>query len=137
MAAAVVLNSLADRDSSGQVVTRGEVSAHELATGDCIEEIPQTEEVLTVPVVPCTDAHVAEVYATFDLADDDWPGSDEVLERSDSGCLDQLHAFPDAYDDPEIEVLYLHPSEATWRTGDREVLCVAHYLDGPRTDTLG
>jgi hypothetical protein len=41
-----------------------------------------------------------------------------------------------AYDDESVEILYLAPNQFSWLTGDREVACIARFLDGRRTGSL-
>ena len=126
-----------ERDASGQLTGENPISVESLRPGDCIRSVPDEGAVLTVPGVPCSEPHDSEVFATFDLIDGDWPGDNAVVEESQSGCVDRLLDYsPSAYDDPQVEIAFLHPTPITWIRGDREVICFTLYLDGPRTGSL-
>lgn len=136
VAAVVVYDSGPERDDSGQLTTEGSISVEDLSIGDCLGELPEDGHLFTVPGVPCGEPHHAQVYGTFDLPDGDWPGEEAVFVQADDACIDLLAAFPDAYDDPTVEVFYLYPTRTSWRAGDREVVCIAEYLDGARTGSM-
>ena len=115
----------------------GDVTPEDLTNGDCIRELPEGDRFLDVPTVPCDEPHEAQVYSMFDLADGDWAGEDSVIDDASEGCLDLLDAdFPGAYDDPDVDIFFLYPTELTWRFGNREVVCAIYYLDGQRTGSL-
>jgi hypothetical protein len=134
---ALAISAGADRDDSGEITSGGQVAADAVREGDCLNDLREGTNISTVNAVPCGEPHDAQVYALFDLADGAWPGEDEVFAQADDGCLELLaRDFPETYDDFDVEVFYLYPSEGTWRTGDREIVCVALYADGKRTGSL-
>jgi hypothetical protein len=127
----------AERDDDGIITDGGRMNITALRPGDCIEELREGRAIDTVPAVPCSEPHIGEVYATFDLADGDWPGEDIVFEEAELGCLDLLFDHSQtAFDDETVDIFYIHPTRTTWRTGDREVVCITYYLDGPRTGSI-
>jgi hypothetical protein len=136
VAAAVAFSPGPGRDGSGEITSGGRISTDDLSTGDCLADIPDGRRVLRVTTVPCSEPHIAQVYATFVLPPTAWPGEEEVFAQADDVCIDRLTAFPAAFDDPTVEVMYFHPTRASWRLGDREVVCVAEYTDGPRSGSL-
>lgn len=125
-----------DTDDSDDV--GGPISVIALEPGDCIEELETGHVGFTLPGVPCSQPHQGEVYSVFDVTfDGSWPGEPPILEEAQTGCLRDLEEnFPEIYDDSQVDIFYLHPSEATWRTGDREVVCITYYLDGNRTGSI-
>jgi hypothetical protein len=131
-----VANSGVDRDDSGAITGSGRVPVDDLRPGDCVNDLD--EGVLqSLPAVPCAEPHDGEVFGIFDLPAGDWPGDDEVFSQSETGCLEVLRGYsPTAYDDESAELFYLHPTEASWRRDDREVVCVAYYPGGPRTGSI-
>lgn len=146
-AVAVIAVISANNDDSGRdtaddttvIPDDGEeqISTLELVPGDCLNGLSGEEGVGSLPVTPCTEPHEGEVYAAFDLADGSWPGEDAVFSAAQDGCLSHMESdFPDEWADDEVEVSCLYPAEGTWLTGDREVLCVAYYGDGPRTGSV-
>lgn len=127
----------APSDSPAETVEADLVGANSLVPGDCIQDLANDGgTVERLPVVPCEAEHEAEVYATFDVPDGDWPGEDVVTEQSQDGCAERLASFPEADDDPETTAFYLFPTEASWADGDRKVICMAFYRDGPRTGSI-
>lgn len=115
-----------------------DTDVYSLSVGDCLIGLTGTE-FSSLPVVPCSEPHEGEVYALFDVSVDGflYPGEDVILDEAQQGCTDRLRDYSQtAYDDNNVDIFYLYPSEGTWLTGDREVVCVTYYLDGPRTGSI-
>lgn len=117
------------------------VEANSLVPGNCIQDLDnEAETVSGLPVVDCTAPHEAEVFATFDLPDSDWPGQDAVTEDSQQGCSERIQQVaPDALDDDSTTIFYLFPTEDSWENilnPDRKVICMTFYRDGPRTGSI-
>lgn len=109
----------------------------DVRVGDCVADLTESTRLFTLPVVPCEEPHIGEVYALFDLSLEEWPGEDVVFAEAEEGCVNELAAYSmTAYNDVTVEIYYVHPTQATWRRGDREVICVTDYQDGPRTGPL-
>lgn len=128
-----------DRDpDTGTITSGGEVSVLSLQPGDCVNGLEDGSLSLTLPAVPCDEPHEAEVYSVFDVTlDGGWPGEDPILDEAQSRCLEDLERdFPETYADDQVDIFYVYPSEDTWRNGDREVVCLAYYLDGRRTGSI-
>jgi hypothetical protein len=138
IAAALVVSNLDDasRDESGEITEGGDVSAFSLAVGDCLNDLTETE-VTSVAAIPCAEPHESEVYALFDLEDGAWPGDATIEEQAGTGCAERLQSdYPEVFDDTNVDIFYLQPTEQTWETGDREIVCLTFYLDGQRTGSL-
>ena len=122
------------RDETGAVVEGGDVSALRLNVGDCIAE-PTEGEFETVPVVPCSEPHVSELFHSFDIDGDDYPGEEEVIALAEAGCIDEFADFiGTSYEESEWDVSFLYPVEETWNTlDDREVLCGVVTVSGDET----
>ena len=104
-------------------------NAFELETGQCLNE-PESEEVLNVEIVDCSEPHDLEVYQTADLPDQAF---DPAIIDSTSFeiCLEAFDGFVGTpYADSELDIYYLIPSEASWSDGDREVVCAVYDLSG-------
>ncbi|MGC5629167.1 septum formation family protein [Georgenia sp. Z1344] len=87
------------------------------APGDCLVSSENTR------VVPCDHEHSAEVYYTFTLDGDEYPGDDHIdTER----CLEMFGAYVGTT--PESSgygLTSLVPSRQSWEdAGDREVICI-------------
>lgn len=121
---AVVLATSPDRDSSGQLTSGGSIQVEDLEVGDCVNGVRENKEFRRLPAVPCAEPHEAEVFAVFQISGSSWPGQAAVQEQAE-GCVDRLEGYaPAAVDDEKLEVFYLHPTEQSWRQGDREVTCL-------------
>ena len=93
--------------------------------------------VTAVDAVPCSSPHHAEVYATFKLAGSTYPGDEVVDTQSDSGCESYLSVYSaSASDDEALTIYYYKPNRDTWRTGDRQVICIASDDDHLRTGSI-
>lgn len=114
----------ADRDATGTVTRSGEVLVNDVRAGDCLDEDFTDEVMYTVDVVPCTEPHALEAYASFDLGAGDFPGEDEVERLGTIGCVKRFTAFVGVKaEKSRLEIGYLLPARNTW-SESREVSCV-------------
>lgn len=115
-----------ERDESGDITEAGEADAFAIRVGDCLESMEWSDELTTVPVIPCAEAHESEVYAAVDLADGDFPGADAVADQAEEYCYGEFEGFIGvAWEQSGLEYGYLSPTQESWeRANDREVLCV-------------
>ena len=110
------------RDASGQITIGGSVGVLRLSPGDCF--LLGSDEIEAVDAVPCAESHQAEVFAVFDLADTEWPGSASIEQIAKSGCLDRFqNATGHLFDPVRMTITGYAPSEQSWKD-DRRVLCV-------------
>jgi hypothetical protein len=103
-----------------------EVSAFDLAIGDCFDAAG--DQVDTVTVVDCESTHTYEVFAVFDhegTADAAYPGDEALLEYADGACQPYFEDYVGiAYDDSEYWITSVTPSRETWEgSDDREIVC--------------
>jgi hypothetical protein len=111
-----------------------DTSAFAIKVGDCINDADVSGEVETVPIVPCTEPHDSEAYASIIMDDGDFPGPDAVDTAAQDGCLGAYEGYVGtAYDSSKFEISYYYPTEATWATGDREILCTLYDPAGQST----
>lgn len=127
----------ADRDDSGQVTGSEEIAVEALRVGDCLQT-PDEGVVTELTAIPCDQPHDGEVYSSFDLEQADaYPGDDAVDAAVDAQCLPAFAEFVGLpYDESELELSPLTPTEEGFEAGDREVLCLVQDLDGGVTGTL-
>jgi hypothetical protein len=85
--------------------------------GQCFADADASEQ------VPCSEPHVAEVFYTYEVDADEFPGEDAFGEQR---CLDMMGAYVGTtYDASGYGVSWLVPSQGTWdELGDREVICM-------------
>ncbi|NVN53074.1 hypothetical protein HLY00_5043 [Mycolicibacterium hippocampi] len=117
------------------VIGPGNVTATDVAVGDCLAEIPDGDEVLRVQTVGCDEPHAGEVFAVLLMPDGDFPGM-EAIEAYHDKCGPELATYsPAAMTDDSVQLYVLYPTAETWAAGDRAVTCIAT-LDPPRTGSL-
>lgn len=105
-------------------------SVFDLSVGDCFNS-PETEEVSRVEVIACDAPHDHEVYLLFDLDNGDFPGSDPVASAASDGCLAGFDQYVGIeYTESALDVGFLPPSQTTWDSGDREVVCYLFDFSG-------
>ncbi|HYM52190.1 MAG TPA: septum formation family protein [Candidatus Dormibacteraeota bacterium] len=123
----------ASSEASGSPAAGDLTSVFDLAPGDCFN-VGDTSSVEEVELVPCEQLHDYELYGALDhpaTSQDPFPGREEVEAFAETECVDRFEPFVGrAYDDSELYILHLTPSEDTWADGDREVLCNLYLQDG-------
>jgi len=101
-----------------------------IEVGDCLNDADVSEEVSTVPIVDCAEAHDSEAYYAEDLTDSDFPGQDSIVSSAEGICEPQFTSFVGLADaDSAYTYSYYYPTESSWEAGDREILCVAYSDD--------
>ena len=107
----------------------GTIDVDDLAVGDCVNGLNDSGSTLrTLPSVQCSEPHEGEVVSIFNLTGSSYPGDDVVEKKAEDQCFDELDSYsPSTQEDQTIGIFYLHPTRATWATGDREVICMAHF----------
>lgn len=110
----------------------------DLEVGDCLAE-PAREGLVaegdTRPV-PCSQAHVGEVYDAILLPDGAYPGT-EALVRESAKCEATFENFVGKpYGESELKLTYFHPTSESWERGDRQILCAVEVPSGTVTNTL-
>lgn len=117
--------------ASGAAPDGEETSVFELSAGDCFTA--SGDQVETVEVVDCAKPHVYEAFAVLDHdagPDDPYPGDDAILEWADQACQGDFEDFVGAsYDTSKWYITSVTPSQETWDTGDREIVCTLNLED--------
>lgn len=124
-----VLAALAAGCSSGNVFS--------LDPGTCFDDVAQFtsadggDEVEDVPVVDCAEPHDNEVFATFDLEGDTFPGDEAIATRADQGCRDRFEDYVGRdYASSRFVATHLVPTQQSWDArDDREVVCFLYDID--------
>ncbi|OLT24664.1 hypothetical protein BJF83_06790 [Nocardiopsis sp. CNR-923] len=109
----------------------------QLSVGDCFIEEEMNSAFLSdgvseIPILPCDEPHNAEIFHTFDVAGDTFPGEDVIWAEAEETCQGQ--AFTDylgvSWAESEYYTNQLVPTSGSWASGDREIVCYANTLDG-------
>lgn len=127
------------RDDTG-TVTEGNDDADVLSirVGDCLNDAGTSGTVTTAPIVPCSEPHDSEAYASIQLDDGDFPGDQAISATADGLCHDAFEGFAGiAWEDSVYDYSYYLPTEDSWNNrGDREVLCTIFDSNGQTTGSL-
>ena len=121
----------ADRNSSGAIVGEGNVDAFHVRVGDCFNDSAfDTEEVSSVPGVPCSEPHDNETYAVFDVSIASYPDGDAMWEMANESCMQRFEPFVGRdYESSSLDIATLYPSFESWQQNDREVVCAVFDMD--------
>ena len=122
----------ADRDESGAIVSAGSIDAFSLRVGDCFDDTSGfSDEVDTLPGVPCADPHDNEVYAVINVDLPEYPGDDAMGDIAHEKCLAQFPKFVGRdYESSALDFYPMYPSSESWsRRNDREVVCAVYDME--------
>lgn len=117
----------AQRDeSSGEITESAEANVFSIAVGDCLDlsDSSMSNEVSSLPTVPCSDEHDSEVYAETTLDGEEYPA--DLDDQAGQYCYDQFASFVGkAYEESSLDFQYLTPTQDGWEQGnDRSVQCI-------------
>jgi hypothetical protein len=112
------------------VAACGGGSVFTLEVGTCFDDTDETE-VSSVPEVDCSEPHDNEVFAVFDYTDaDTFPGTAEMNDAAQELCIAEFEAYVGlSYQESALEVFPITPTQGSWDSGDREVICALYNLD--------
>jgi hypothetical protein len=134
-------SSEVERDeATGQVTEVVEdADIFQLKVGDCYNNTdPNAELIESLPIVPCSEPHLAEVYHAFDVPDGDTFPGQAVIDAETEKCIGEpFTAFIGLpYQESVFSVLPFTPTAQSWEIGDREILCTVTDPAGDTTGTL-
>lgn len=142
LVAAVVLVGCGDdeavRDEEGRITEAGTIDVFELRPGDCLDPDPDLSGTTAeMPVVPCDEPHLQEVFAIREHPDDAYPGAAAVAEWADAACSGALEEELGLGLDDGVFFSYLLPTFDGWNLerADREIVCVLVFPD--REEAVG
>ncbi len=141
----VALFALGDDDDdaeAGNTTTSpaGEpVAVNRVEVGTCFNDAGDSGafDYTDFAVVDCDEPHDNEVYHLFDApGSDEYPGNEAIAEVTRDGCLSAFEAYiGKPYTESVFAILPIPPSEASWESGDREVVCAVY--DSSREELRG
>ena len=112
-----------ERDESGALTESQDVSASDVAVGDCFNA-DTGGAISDVGGVPCDEPHVYEVFALATHEDGDFPGDAEIQTKAEELCVAEYEGYVGAtYEESEFVLTTINPSQETWDTGDRVTIC--------------
>ena len=126
------------RDDDGLIVEpNSQTDAFAVQVGDCLDDAALIGEVRTVATVACSDPHDSEIYASHELQQSPFPGLDAIVVQAEALCRSSFDTFVgEPYLQSPYAFTFYHPTQPSWVSGDREVLCVIYDPSGPVTGSL-
>ena len=127
LAGCSLLGNVTNGGTGGDTGTDEGDDVFSIAVGDCLNDADVTGEVSAVPIVECSEPHDSEAFYSEDLPDGDFPGSDEINSSADALCNQPFIDFVGkSYEESAYDYTWYSPTEQSWGSGDREILCVAY-----------
>jgi len=109
----------------------------DLKVGDCVRGLSADEEGSPdLRIVACEKPHNDEVYGTFVLPDQEWPGDDRVADLSWQGCDRRFEAYVRISVDETALDSYINPPVDIGWPEDRVVVCTVAEGETLRTGSL-
>jgi hypothetical protein len=129
-----VLGSLTSKPSATPTPTKTTANVFTLKVGDCLDDASSSGTVVTAPVVPCSEPHDSEAYASIKVSGNTYPGKDAITTQADEGCAAAFPAFVGmSFDNSTLKISYYYPTQDSWtQKNDRQILCTV-YDDGVKT----
>ncbi len=109
----------------------GDESVFSMEVGLCFDDEDETaDEVSSVPDVPCEELHDNEVFALIQYSGETFPGPDAMQAEAVDLCIGEFESYVGlAYEESELDVYPLVPTQGSWDNGDREIVCALYALD--------
>lgn len=125
----VAWTSSADRLSRGEIAKGGDLAAGALRSGDCFDLKDSSSDLIAnVEILPCAEEHEYEMFFVGGLPAGPFPSEDEINAYADENCIGAFEEYVGTrYEDSELEIFLLAPSEAAWNTGDQSIQCAIHH----------
>lgn len=101
--------------------------------GECIESASADG------LISCDDPHTREIYYTFNLTGDVYPGQDSIVAEVERACGEFFEPYVGtSVSDSQFEMRALFPSEDTWaQAGDTEVICTLDTVEPTEGSAFG
>ena len=124
----------ADRDGSGAIVDGGSVDAFNVQVGDCFDDSTSfSDEISSVPGVPCSEPHDNEAFAVFDVSIENYLDDDAMYDLSYNSCMERFESFVGKdYESSSLEITTMYPSSESWQQNDREVICAVFDMNAEK-----
>jgi uncharacterized protein DUF4190/putative regulator of septum formation len=111
--------------SSGHLTRPETKNVLSLSPGDCFQYPGARIAILTVTVVPCTQAHNAQVYAKFPATGSSYPGPAGLHQQAAPGCRSRMAGNLDrSLITNTMTIQFLYPEPGSWAGGQRDISCL-------------
>lgn len=139
IALAVLLVGCAEgpRDASGHVTAGTTTDSYSVQVGDCLAKLP-IDGATQLSVLPCSEEHYWEAYATARLEGTTYPGDSAVRKQAGAACTEQFEPFVGlSAKKSALQINLLTPTSETWKEADdRAVTCLVGKSSGGITGSL-
>jgi Domain of unknown function (DUF4190)/Septum formation len=99
-----------------------------LRTGECINSAPNGLSRLRV--LACGQPHDGEVFGTFRVAAQSYPGAAALRQKAIRGCASRLSGYVNPQLSTMLSESYFYPDSGAWAAGERTVVCTVRGTDG-------
>jgi hypothetical protein len=103
----------------------------QLRSGQCLNFLPNGTAV--AHAVPCAQPHDAEIYGTFKVAGQQWPGDAAVSAQAQQDCQSRLGGYLSQPALSNVTEFYVYPGKDAWAAGGRSVICEIRGTHGKLT----
>jgi Septum formation len=128
VAAAIVAAAIITRPPPPKPVALPRVFS--LQAGQCLNS--GRNGISGLQVLSCSQAHSAEVFATFRVTGSHYPGATALQQQARQGCASRLSG----YLNPQLAAAslaqsFVYPDAGAWSAGERTVVCTVRGTSGP------
>lgn len=128
VAAAIMAAAIITKPPPPKPVTLPRVFS--LRPGECLTS--GANGISGLQVLSCSQAHGAEVFATFQAAGSPYPGAAALQQQAREGCASRLSG----YLNPQLSAAslaqsFVYPDAGAWSAGERTVVCTVRSTSGP------
>ena len=122
---AIIVSAPQRSPSTGQVTHKATVSIFALRAGDCFQYPGAKIAITEVTLLPCTQAHNAQVYAVFPATGSSYPGPAALHRQSAAGCRARLRGNVNgSLITNTMSGQFLYPEPGSWAAGERTIRCL-------------
>ncbi len=105
-----------------------------LRTGECINSAPNG--ISGLRVLACGQPHDGEVFSTFRLAGQQYPGAAALRQKANQGCQSRLSGYMNPQLSAMLDEAYFYPSSGAWAAGERTAVCTVRSTGGQLTGSV-
>jgi hypothetical protein len=106
-----------------------------LRPGQCFVSLPNG--IAGAHVVPCAQPHDAEIYGTFRVAGQRWPGIAALGTQARLGCQARLSSYLNPQlATSDLAETYAYPNQGAWAAGAHTVVCEIRGTQGRLTGSV-
>lgn len=112
-------------------------SIFEIEEGDCLGPFPEGL-VNEIDIYPCDEPHEQQVLSITQIESEGFPDEETVRDQAADDCLPVFEEFVGlAFEESELEIDFLSPSEESWEEeDDRDLVCTVYDPSGPVETSL-